>query len=117
MASLSSPGDDRGREERWSHDRRTGRLIAARSGASIALGDQVTVRILRADPAARELDLVVVRFVERAAAVAEEPAAGQGRKNRDFTGRGTRGTEGGWTKGRNRKGGKGKGRGRRGRRG
>ncbi len=117
MASLSSPGDGRGREDRWSHDRRTGRLIAARSGASIALGDQVTVRILRADPAARELDLVVVRFVERAPMVAEAPSKAEGRKNREFTGRGTRGTEGGWTKGRNRKGGKGKGRGRRGRKG
>jgi hypothetical protein len=92
-------------------------LIATRSGASIALGDQVTVRILRADPAARELDLLVVRFVERAPTVESAPAAGQGRKNREFTGRGTRGTEGGWKEGRNRKAGKGKGRGRRGRRG
>ncbi len=48
------------RADRWVADERTGRLVAQRSGASLAMGDLVTVQILRVDLASRHLDLKLV---------------------------------------------------------
>ena len=48
------------RSDRWVADERTGRLVAQRSGASLAIGDLVTVQILRVDLASRHLDLKLV---------------------------------------------------------
>jgi len=61
------PGPD-GRPERWMVQSATGRLVAARSGASIGIGDLVTVRIQRIDTASRTMDLTVTRFAEGPAA-------------------------------------------------
>jgi ribonuclease R len=113
MASLSELGSSSQRDDRWTQDRQSGRLVAARSGASLGLGDQVIVKILRADAAGRQLDLAVVGLVDRAPMVDEgggrKSAARRGRGSDRATGRG-----GAWSKGKNKKG---KGRGRRGSRG
>jgi ribonuclease R len=111
MATLSELGTSSERDDRWTQDRQSGRLVAARSGASLGLGDQVKVKIVRADPAGRQLDLAVVEIVDRAPKVEESgprtsPPRG-GRGSDRATGRG-----GAWSKGK-----KGKGRGRRGSRG
>ena len=113
MATLTQLGASSKRDDRWTQDRQSGRLVAERSGASLGLGDQVIVKILRADAAGRQLDLAVVGLVDRAPQVADgsdrKAAARRGRGSDRATGRG-----GAWSKGKNKKG---KGRGRRGSRG
>lgn len=59
------PGGD-GKPDRWAPVASTGRLVAHRSGASIGLGDLVTVRIDAVDLAARQMTLRLVKFAEGA---------------------------------------------------
>ncbi|MFM1833365.1 MAG: Ribonuclease, partial [Planctomycetota bacterium] len=112
LSRTSDLGGSAMRSERWDRDERSGRLVAARSGASIGLGDAVTVKIMRVDPDARQMDLAVTQLVERAPMVSIGRGTGGGRgkgKAKGGDGRG-RGRDGGTR-------GKGHGRGRRGRRG
>ncbi len=53
-----------GRPDRWKADEWTGRLAGQRSGASLGIGDVVTVQILRIDLASRHLDLRLVKLAE-----------------------------------------------------
>jgi len=46
--------------ERWQLNRATGALVAQRSGRTLTIGDQFTVRIARIDLPRRQLELVVV---------------------------------------------------------
>ena len=46
--------------ERWRYDRRTGRFTAARSGASLSLGQRFNVRITSVNPPARQLNLAII---------------------------------------------------------
>ena len=46
----------------WNLDRTSGRLFAARSGASIGIGDVVEVQIESIDLASREMNLTIVRY-------------------------------------------------------
>ena len=51
-----------GRADRWVTNDRTGRIAAQRSGASLGVGDIVTVQILRVDLASRHLDLRITKL-------------------------------------------------------
>ena len=99
-------------DDRWVVDEQSGRLVARGSGASIGLGDQVRVRVLRVDPAARELELAIIEFMDRAPMMARSRGDGRGRGR--LTGPINRTGKG---KGKGNRKGKGKGKGRRGRRG
>ena len=55
----------------WLTDERTGRLVAGRSGASLGIGDVVTVLIQRVDLASRHLDLQITKLAKRTAAPAK----------------------------------------------
>ncbi len=55
----------------WHTDERTGRLVAGRSGASVGIGDVVTVVIQRVDLASRHLDLQLTKLARRTAAPAK----------------------------------------------
>ncbi len=55
----------------WHTDERTGRLVAGRSGASLGIGDVVTVLIQRVDLASRHLDLQITKLAKRTAAPAK----------------------------------------------
>ena len=61
------------RADRWVADERTGRLVAQRSGASLAMGDLVTVQILRVDLASRHLDLKLVGLPSQEAGRPSKP--------------------------------------------
>lgn len=112
FALTSDIADGGTRPDRWERDERSGRLVASRSGASIGLGDAVTVRILRADPSARQLDLAIVGLVERAPMVAT--GRGGRRSSRGIRTDGRHDHGGGrGKKGRGGKGGKGSGKNRR----
>ena len=67
------------REDRWSIDDRSGRLVAQRSGASIGLGDQVRIKIMRVDPAARQLDVAIIEFKNTAPRLTKKRTDGRGR--------------------------------------
>ncbi len=54
------------RSGHWRTDERTGRLTAGRSGASLGIGDIVTVVIERVDLASRHLDLSISKMPQRA---------------------------------------------------
>lgn len=54
-----------GRPDRWSVDESTGRMYAKRSGASLAVGDIVTVQIVHVDLASRHLDLLITKMPEQ----------------------------------------------------
>ena len=45
----------------------TGRLVANRSGATVGIGDIVTVKIVQVDLASRHLDLMMTQMPERTA--------------------------------------------------
>jgi hypothetical protein len=47
------------KRDRWVEIEGQGRMVAKGSGAVIAIGDPITVQIVRVDPAARELDLIL----------------------------------------------------------
>ena len=55
----------------WLADERTGRLVDGRSGASLGIGDVVTVLIQRVDLASRHLDLQITKLAKRTAAPAK----------------------------------------------
>jgi ribonuclease R len=57
-----------GRTDRWKVDEGTGRMVAQRSGAVLAIGDVVTVEIVNVSLASRHLDLLITEFPERAQA-------------------------------------------------
>jgi ribonuclease R len=57
-------GGPDGRSDRWMLVPTTGRLMAAKSGASIGVGDLIRVAIDRIDLAARQMTLRIVRFAE-----------------------------------------------------
>ncbi len=63
-----------GKPDRWSTDPRTGRLVAARSGAWLAVGDVVTVAVQRVDLATRHLDLKLVKLPTREGREGKAPA-------------------------------------------
>jgi ribonuclease R len=115
LARTSDIGGSSMRSDRWDRDERSGRLVAARSGASIGLGDAVTVKLLRVDPDARQMDLAVTQLVERAPMVSIGRGTGGSRGKGEGRGRGRDGGGKGGRDGGTR--GKGHGRGRRGRRG
>jgi len=50
----------KGRGERWKLNRSTGALVAQKSGKSITIGDRFTIRIVKVNPQARLLELVIV---------------------------------------------------------
>jgi ribonuclease R len=66
------PGSGRSSSQ-WSYHPATMRLIAPRSGASIGLGDAVTARILRVDPASRTMDLAIVEVRTEAPRLGDAP--------------------------------------------
>ncbi len=51
-----------GHDDRWIANDRTGRITAQRSGASLGIGDIVTVQIVRVDLASRHLDLRITQL-------------------------------------------------------
>ena len=51
-----------GHDDRWVANNRTGRIVAQRSGASLGVGDIVTVQIVRVDLASRHLDLRITKL-------------------------------------------------------
>ncbi|UCD76501.1 MAG: VacB/RNase II family 3'-5' exoribonuclease [Phycisphaerales bacterium] len=55
----------KGRPDRWDVNEASGRLTAQRSGASLGIGDIVTVKILQVDLASRHLDLTITQFPQR----------------------------------------------------
>ncbi|MCH2160772.1 MAG: VacB/RNase II family 3'-5' exoribonuclease [Phycisphaerales bacterium] len=99
-----------GREDRWGEHGAARRLVAERSGASIGLGDSVVVKVIRVDPAGRQMELAIVEFIQQVPKIETQRGDGRGRGrhtgpiNRKKGGREGRG-----------KGKKGKGGGRRGR--
>jgi ribonuclease R len=74
-----------GKPDRWVVSDATGRLVAQRSGASIGVGDIVTVRIVNVDLASRHLDLMMVDLPEQ-----PEERAGSEEKPRSKGGKGKR---------------------------
>ena len=67
------------RADRWQINDRTGRLSSSRSGASIGLGDIVTVQIARIDLGTRRMDLLITKLPESPGSgsdVAQPPAGG-----------------------------------------
>jgi ribonuclease R len=55
------------KRDRWVEIEGQGRMVAKGSGAVLAIGDPVTVQIVRVDPAARELDLLLMERPDRVA--------------------------------------------------
>ncbi len=64
------------KSDRWVLNEDIGRIVASRSGASLMLGDFVTVQVVAVDLAARQLDLLITRLPERDPV---DPGAGRGR--------------------------------------
>ncbi len=56
-----------GRPDHWRVHESTGRLVANRSGATVGIGDIVTVKIVQVDLASRHLDLMMTQMPERTA--------------------------------------------------
>ncbi|MFM7052394.1 MAG: ribonuclease R family protein, partial [Planctomycetota bacterium] len=76
VPSRDMKGGD-GRLDRWQQDKRSGRLVASRSGASVGLGDRIRVRIATVDLRGRQLNLEIVKFGRPAIEVEGElPASG-----------------------------------------
>lgn len=61
-ADLPQPG---GKADRWNLNEQTGRLVAQRSGASLGIGDIVTVKISRIDLGSRHMDLLLTKMPDR----------------------------------------------------
>ncbi|MDY7108778.1 MAG: S1 RNA-binding domain-containing protein, partial [Planctomycetota bacterium] len=70
MSDVSAPD---GRPDRWKVDEATGRLQGHRSGASLGIGDIVTVQIINVDLASRHLDLLLTDLPPRSVAEAPVP--------------------------------------------
>ncbi len=54
-----------GRRDRWIELEGQGRLVAKGSGAVLAIGDPITVQVVRVDPASRHMDLLLTSRPER----------------------------------------------------
>lgn len=54
------PGGEGRGSDPWRLNRKTGALVAERSGRTVAIGDRFVVRIARVNPEGRQLDLVIV---------------------------------------------------------
>lgn len=80
VPSQSMPGSD-GRPDRWTVDEASGRMVARRSGASLAVGDIVTVQIVAVDLASRQLELLLTKMPQRASG--EDGAAMRSRSRKD----------------------------------
>ncbi len=65
MVKMTDMPQSAGRPDRWNTDESTGRLVAQRSGASLGIGDIVTVQIVNVDLASRHLDLMLTEVPER----------------------------------------------------
>ncbi|MFO0873835.1 MAG: VacB/RNase II family 3'-5' exoribonuclease [Phycisphaerales bacterium] len=65
MAKVVDLGAASGKAQRWLLNDATGRLVAARSGASIGLGDLVAAQIVQVDLPSRTLELRITRFAEQ----------------------------------------------------
>ncbi len=70
-----------GRPDRWEVDESSGRFTARRSGASIGIGDIITVQIINIDLASRLLDLMITQFPEPSEGVSRAETQTR-RKNR-----------------------------------
>ena len=82
VQDLPAPG---GGADRWETNEQTGRLVARRSGASLGIGDLVTVRILRIDLGSRHLDLQLVGSPEAPVAPAADAKTGGRRRKTTAT--------------------------------
>jgi ribonuclease R len=73
----AATGGGGGKPDRWKVNEATGRLVAQRSGATVGIGDIVTVQIVQVDLASRHLDLLMTKLPERTAVQgpASAPAA------------------------------------------
>ncbi len=56
-----------GKPDRWRVDESTGRVVAQRSGLSLAIGDIVTVQIVAIDLPSRTMDLMITKTPQRTA--------------------------------------------------
>jgi len=65
MVKMTEMPEAKGRPDRWQPEESTGRLTARRSGASIGIGDIVTVQIMNVDLASRHLDLMLTELPPR----------------------------------------------------
>ena len=68
------PAVSAGHDERWRLNRTTGAMVAQRSGRTISIGDRFTVRIALVNPAARQLDLVIIQDGRPEAKKRRQPA-------------------------------------------
>lgn len=68
--------------DRWKSVPGTGQLVAERSGASIAVGDAVTVQIVSIDLASRRMDVRITRMPRREAKKPRKPLGKARRKRR-----------------------------------
>ena len=87
MVEMADLPQSRGKDDRWEVNERTGRLVARRSGATLGVGDVVTVRIQAIDLGSRRLDLAITKMQQRQrslavvtptrASIAEDPPRGK----------------------------------------
>ena len=84
----------KGRPDQWDVNESSGRLTAQRSGASLGIGDIITVRILQVDLASRHLDLMITQMPER------RPAPPQSKSSIGAGGKREKGKGKGYKKGR-----------------
>jgi ribonuclease R len=84
MVKMSDVPAPDGRPDRWKVDEATGRLQGHRSGASLGIGDIVTVQIINVDLASRHLDLLLTEVPQRSAAEAPggRKRGGEGAKSK-----------------------------------
>lgn len=69
-----------GRRERWVEIEGQGRMVAKGSGAVIAIGDPITVQVIRVDPPSRHLELMLKQRPKRT--IADLPRSPQPKKKR-----------------------------------
>lgn len=80
LVTMSNMPSSDGRPDRWLINEATGRMVARRSGASLSVGDIVTVQIVSVDLASRHLELMVTKLPEKS--VGEEPDSDQQSKDK-----------------------------------
>lgn len=66
LAKFESMGQSSSRADRWNRIQGTGQVIAERSGAVLAIGDQVTAQIVAIDLPTREMELRLTAMPDRA---------------------------------------------------
>ena len=87
------------RADRWNINPSSGRLVAERSGASIGIGDIVTVQVTSVDLASRQLDLLITTLPVPPEAVTAEPHSTRERKSRKNASKKQKSSSGGRSKG------------------